>query len=116
MAQGHTLYKVQRVPPRIDETVMLIFIPEILAAVVQPGEVVVLDNLPAHKTRKVQTAFARLQVETWYLPQYWPELNPIELCWSKMKAARLWQTAARTFAELSEAVSAALQTVTAADA
>ena len=98
-----------------DEEVMLSFIKEVLAAVSRPGDVVVLDNLSSHKTRRVQAAFAALGEEVWYLPPYSPDLNPIEKCWSKMKAY-LRQAAARSYEALSEALTEAMKTITAADA
>ena len=97
-----------------DEIVMLVFIREILSFVMEKGDVVVLDNLTSHKTRQVREAFAALGVEVWYLPPYSPDLNPIELCWSKFKAL-LKQSAARTYEALSEAISQALKNITAAD-
>lgn len=98
-----------------DELVMLAFIREILSPVLEQGDVVVMDNLTSHKTRRVQAAFAELGVEVWYLPPYSPDLNPIEMCWSKFKAL-LKQTAARTYDTLSEAISNALEQITPADA
>lgn len=97
-----------------DEIVMLAFIEEILSAVLEKGDVVVMDNLTSHKTRKVRNAFAALGVEVWYLPPYSPDLNPIELCWSKFKSL-LKQSAARTYVALSEAISEAFKKITAAD-
>lgn len=97
-----------------DELVMLFFIDEILSSVLERGDVVVLDNLTSHKTRRVQAAFAALGVEVWYLPPYSPDLNPIEMCWSKLKSL-LKQSAARTYDNLSEAISSALKKITAAD-
>lgn len=97
-----------------DELVMLFFIREILSSVIEKGDVVVLDNLTSHKTRKVREAFDALGVEVWYLPPYSPDLNPIERCWSKFKAL-LKQAAARTYETLSEAISEALKKITAAD-
>ena len=97
-----------------DELVMLAFIRKILSAVMRKGDAVVLDNLSSHKTRKVQDEFAALGVEVWYLPPYSPDLNPIELCWSKFKAI-LKQAAARSYDSLSEAISNALKKITAAD-
>lgn len=97
-----------------DELVMLTFIEEVLSAVLEKGDVVVLDNLTSHKTRKVRAAFAALGVELWYLPPYSPDLNPIELCWSKFKSL-LKRSAARTYAALSEAIGEALKKITAAD-
>jgi transposase len=98
-----------------DETVILAFIKEILSKVLSLGDCVVLDNLSSHKTNKVQAAFAALGVEVYYLPPYSPDLNPIEMCWSKIKTF-LKQAAARNYSVLSEAVSQALKTITAADA
>lgn len=97
-----------------DELVMLFFIREILSLVMKRGDVVVLDNLSSHKTRQVQAEFAALGVEVWYLPPYSPDLNPIELCWSKFKTL-LKQAAARSYETLSEAISNALKKITAAD-
>lgn len=97
-----------------DELVMLTFIKEVLTEVIEKGDVVVLDNLTSHKTQKVRAAFAELGVEVWYLPPYSPDLNPIELCWSKFKAL-LKQNGARTYDALSEAISGALKKITAAD-
>lgn len=98
-----------------DELVMLAFIQEVLSAVLEQGDVVVMDNLTSHKTRRVQAAFAELGVEVWYLPPYSPDLNPIQMCCSKLKAV-LKQMAARTYEALSEAISSALEHITAADA
>lgn len=98
-----------------DQTVMLAFIKEVLSRVLSPGDCVVLDNLSAHKTNRVQQAFAALEVSVYYLPPYSPDLNPIEMCWSKLKTS-LKQLAARTYPALSEAISKSLKTITAADA
>ena len=98
-----------------DEIVILTFIKEVLSFYLSPGDCVVLDNLSSHKTLKVQEAFAVLGVEVCYLPPYSPDLNPIEMCWSKIKTF-LKQVAARNYSSLSEAISKALKTITAADA
>jgi transposase len=63
----------------------------------------------------VQAAFAALKVEMLFLPPYSPDLNPIEKCWSKMKT-ELRRAAARSYAALSEALAAAIKTITATDA
>ena len=97
-----------------DELVMTAFIEEVLADTLKQGDVVVMDNLTAHKTRKVQEAFAALSVEVLYLPPYSPDLNPIEKCWSKMKTD-LRRTAARSYETLSEALTAAMKTITATE-
>jgi transposase len=97
-----------------DEQVMMVFITEVLSRTLLPGDCVVLDNLTAHKTRRVQSALAALGVEVYYLPPYSPDLNPIEKCWSKLKTY-LRTKAARSYEKLSEAISEGLKTITAAD-
>jgi transposase len=56
-----------------------------LAAALRPGDVVVMDNLSSHKTRGVRAAIEAVGAEVRYLPPYSPDLNPIELAFSKFK-------------------------------
>jgi transposase len=112
---GDGLQAALEVRGATDELVMLSFVGEVLSRLVRAGDVVVLDNLSSHKTQRVQQAFAALSVELWYLPPYSPDLNPIEKCWSKMKTY-LREAAARSYEALSAALSAAMKTITAADA
>jgi len=74
-----------------------------LAPVLQPGDVVIADNLAAHKSAKAQ-ALLRAQ-GNWmlFLPPYSPDLNPIEMAFSKLKA-HLRRMAVRTFDALTQAV------------
>ena len=74
------------------------------------GDVVVMDNLSAHKTRAVRAAFAEAGVGVLYLPRDSPEFNPIELCWAVVKA-RLRGLAARTREALRVGVAEALAAV-----
>jgi len=90
----------------------LAFVCEVLVPALNPGQVVVMDNLSAHKTKAVRAAFAAAGLGVRYLPRYSPEWNPIELCWSKVKA-RLRAVAARTREGLREAVAEALSQVSA---
>jgi len=87
---------------------------EALLPALEPGSVVVMDNLSAHKTAAVRSALAAAGVGVLYLPRYSPELNAIELCWSKVKG-RLRAAAARTREGLRSAVAAALDAVGVAD-
>lgn len=64
----------------------LAFVTEALLPALGRGDVVVMDNLSAHKTRAVRAAFAEAGVGVLYLPRYSPEYNPIELCWAVVKA------------------------------
>ena len=62
------------------------FAREALAPSLRPGDVVVLDNLGAHRAVGVREAIEAVGARILYLPPYHPELNPIELAWSKLKA------------------------------
>ena len=98
-----------------DTAAMLVFLTEILLPVLRPGDCVVWDNLAVHKTSVVQALFERAKVELLFLPPYSPDLNPIEMCWSKVKTY-LRAAAARTYEKLSEAIGAAIREITALDA
>jgi transposase len=98
-----------------DTAAMQVFLTEILLPVLKPGDCVVWDNLSVHKTRVVQALFEKAEVELLFLPPYSPDLNPIEMCWSKLKTF-LRAKAARTYEKLSEAISAAIKEITASDA
>ena len=52
----------------------------------QPGDIVIADNLGAHKVAGIQRAIQAAGATLWYLPPYSPDLNPIELCFAKLKA------------------------------
>jgi transposase len=80
----------------------------------RPGDIVVMDNLPAHKGAAVAAAIEAAGCTLVYLPPYSPDLNPIEAMWSKVKAA-IRAAAARTFEMLVDAVGDALRTVTSED-
>lgn len=84
---------------------------EVLAPCLSPGDVVVMDNLPAHKGPGVAEAVEAAGASLRYLPPYSPDYNPIENMWSKAKA-RLRSAAARTFDALGDAIEHALASVT----
>jgi transposase len=95
--------------------VFLAFLHKVLIPQLRPGQVVILDNLKAHKVAGVAAACADAKVSLLYLPPYSPELSPIEECWSKVKA-RLRAKAARTRAALEQAIAEAFEAITATDA
>ena len=78
------------------------------------GDIVLLDNLSAHKSAEAQRLIDARGARLLFLPPYSSDLNPIELCWSKVKAA-LRAAKARTFDALLEALAAALHSVSPAD-
>ena len=71
------------------------YVEQFLAPVLGPGDVVVLDNLAAHKVDGIRQAIARAGASLLYLPPYSPDLNPIEQLFAKLKAL-LRKAAART--------------------
>lgn len=71
----------------------LAWIEQALVPTLRPGDIVVLDNLRAHKVKGVRTAIEAAGAKLLYLPPYSPDFNPIELAFAKLKA--LLRTAAR---------------------
>jgi transposase len=98
----------------VDAGTFLAWVKEDLCPQLRPGDVVVMDNLSAHKSPAVTQAIESAGAQLKYLPPYSPDFNPIEPMWSKVKEA-LRSAAARTLATLGEAVTEALRTVTAQD-
>ena len=76
----------------------------------QTGDILVIDNLSAHKNAEARAALEARGVQLVFLPPYSADYNPIELCWSKVKQA-LRSAKARTFDSLLEAVRTALLAV-----
>ena len=98
-----------------DGDVFRSYVREVLAPTLRKGDIVVLDNLGAHKVNGVRAAIEERGARLIYLPPYSPDLNPIERCWSKIKTA-LRAAKARTREALEEAIKQALATVTESDA
>ncbi len=91
------------------------YVAQFLAPALVPGQVVVLDNLSAHKSSRVQEVIEARGCTVWFLPAYWPDLSPIEEAFSKLKAL-LRRAEARTRAALQQAIAEALDMITAQDA
>lgn len=90
------------------------WVEQMLAPTLAPGDIVVMDNLPAHKQAAVRTAIEARGAELRYLPPYSPDLNPIEMAFSKIKAL-LKKAAARNLENLSTAIACALPRITSQD-
>lgn len=91
------------------------YVERFLAPTLSEGQVVVLDNLGAHRTRRVRELIEAKGAELVFLPAYSPDLNPIEEAFSKIKNV-LRKLAARTHEALLEAMEEALSAVTPQDA
>ena len=91
------------------------YVREVLVPVLRPGDIVVMDNLGAHKNEHTLKRIQQAGAEVRFLPAYSPDLNPIEMMWSKVKAL-LRKAQARNHPDLLKAIAAALSCVTAQDA
>ncbi len=91
------------------------YVEHFLTPALRPGQVVVMDNLGAHKGERVRELIEGRGCELLYLPPYSPDLNPIEEAFAKVKAL-LRQARARTREALVEVIGRALDAVTSRDA
>jgi transposase len=91
------------------------YIERVLSPELRPGQVVVMDNLTAHKGERVRELIEEQGCELLYLPPYSPDFNPIEEAFAKIKAL-LRRAAARSREALVQTMGAALDAVTAQDA
>lgn len=87
----------------------LAYVEQVLVPELGPGDVVVMDNLPAHKVSGVREAIEAVGARLMYLPPYSPDFNPIEMAFSKLKAF-LRKAAARTITDLWDAIAQAIET------
>ena len=89
----------------------LAYVEQVLVPTLRPGDIVVMDNLPAHKPLAVREAIEAAGAEVRLLPPYSPDFNPIELAFTKIKAS-LKKAAARTLPDLWDAIRNAIDAVT----
>lgn len=83
------------------------YLTQVLVPTLKLGDIVVMDNLAAHKRAEVGLAIEAAGARLLYLPPYSPDLNPIEMAFAKFKAA-LRKAAARSIATLFDAIAAAV--------
>ena len=95
--------------------VFRVFVEQVLAPTLRAGDVVVMDNLKAHKVSGIREAIESKGAKLLYLSPYSPDFSPIEQCWSKVKTW-LRNAKARTAEALNEAIVDALDQVTSSDA
>lgn len=98
----------------MDSDCFTAWVEQFLVRELQPGDVVVMDNLSSHRAQQVRPLIEKAGAKLLYLPPYSPDLNPIEKMWSKIKAL-LRGAKARTRDALEKAVAQALDAVTAED-
>ena len=98
----------------MDGEVFGVYVDRVLVPTLRPGDVVVMDNLTAHKRPKIKRMIEEAGARVLYLPPYSPDFNPIEMIWSKVKGL-LRTIAARTIDTLHEAFGLAFAAVTPGD-
>ena len=87
------------------------YVEQVLVPELSPGDIVVMDNLPAHKVAGVRQAIEEAGASLLYLPPYSPDFNPIEMAFSKLKAL-IRKAAARTVDDLWDAIASTLDDFT----
>lgn len=98
-----------------DGDVFLAFVEQALGPRLEPGHLVILDNLGAHKVAGVRPLIESRGAQLLYLPPYSPDFNPIEQAWSKLKQL-LRGAKARLLDSLEPAVAQAIAAITAENA
>ena len=88
------------------------YVEKVLSPTLQPGDLVIMDNLSSHKGNAVRQAIREAGAKLFFLPKYSPDLNPIEQVFSKLKHL-LRKAAARTLETLTAAVGELLGAFTA---
>lgn len=98
----------------VDTPVFDAYVDRVLRPTIKVGDVIVLDNLTAHKASRIERVAAECGATVIWLSPYSPDFSPIEMMWSKIKAA-MRAAKARTREELEKALAAALKLITKAD-
>jgi transposase len=88
----------------MDGPAFVAYIRDVLVPEIQPGTVVILDNLATHKNKEAEAVLRAHGCWFLFLPPYSPDLNPIEMAFSKLKA-HLRRIGARSFSGLFDALS-----------
>jgi transposase len=98
----------------MDGTAFAVWVEQVLAPTLSPGDIVIMDNLSVHKNTTARSAIEAAGAVIWDLPPYSPDLNPIEKMWSKIKAY-LRKAKARTPEALYRAIGQAMGKITDSD-
>jgi transposase len=99
----------------VDQLTFNTYLEQVLAPTLRAGQIVVLDNLSAHKSARAEEIIAACGCRLMYLPPYSPDYSPIELAFAQVKAD-LRRAAARTREALEAAIATALAQIKPADA
>ena len=111
----HGMRAMMTVEGGTDADVFEAFVEQVLVRRLRRDDIVVLDNVGAHKPERIRSLVESVGARLVFLPPYSPDLNPIELGWSKLKAA-LKDFGARTRDDLDVAIRRAMDLICPADA
>jgi transposase len=89
----------------------LLYVEQVLAPALHPGDIVIMDNLGSHKSKAVRQAIRTVGAKLFFLPKYSPDLNPIEKLFAKLKH-HLRKARQRSFDGVCNAIAKSLDTVT----
>jgi transposase len=106
---------VMTVDGATDTAVFQAYVTPELAPTLAPDDIVIMDNLSAHKVMGINEAIEATGAKLLYLPPYSPDFSPIENCWSKLKAI-LRKVKARTRDALDDALKQSIDAITNIDA
>ncbi len=98
----------------LDGNIFICFIKQCLVPVLNSGQIVLMDNLRAHKVAEIKILIESTGAQLVYLPSYSPDFTPIELFWSKIKCY-IKKNEARNFKALSKVIEEAFKTINAND-
>ncbi|WP_232429364.1 IS630 family transposase [Noviherbaspirillum autotrophicum] len=115
MLSWYGMHAVMTVEGATDAAVFRAYVGQVLAPTLRPGDVVVMDNLSAHKIQDIEAMITATGAELVYLPPYSPDWSPIEPCWSKIKT-RLRGMKARTREALDMALTKVINKISNSDA
>jgi transposase len=99
----------------VDEAAFETFVRRVLLPTLQPGQIVIMDNLSSHKPDIIEQLIKQAGCKLLFLPTYSPDLSPIEEAFSKLKAF-LRRCRCQTIPELIKAIARGLGKITASDA
>ena len=108
----HGIVATMTIESATDGDVFLAYLEQVLCPKLHAADLVVMDNLSAHKVQGVRALIEASGAELLYLPPYSPDFNPIEKAWSKLKQL-LRAAKARTAEALEQAIAEVLKTITA---
>lgn len=109
------IYAPMVIEGAVNTAVFEAYIEQLLAPVLRPGDIVVMDNLSCHKSDKVQSLIEAVGAHVLFLPAYSPDFSPIEHAFSKLKAW-LRRAKAQTVDALIDAIAQALDSISPSDA